>query len=287
MARRKVFVHVGLPRSGAGFLDAALAEHAGALAQQGVQHPATSADEMFRAAIEIRRDHRAWGYPRKAVEGTWAQLCRRAQKGEGDVVVSQELLATCTRPQIDLLLDGLAGFQVHVVITARGATGPDLASVVDRWSAAVKEPQRLHVLVVPTEGDAREAAWRGLGEIVGFDAALLPLPEPALPAHLVRSLVRAVDGPPASDDDLLERAERWRKALADGGYDVRGDTASLLPSDTGRPVALDDLLQETADLVAALVVEVGELREDNQVLTARTEKLEKKRAKLKRRLGQA
>ncbi|GAA1776318.1 hypothetical protein GCM10009795_022990 [Nocardioides hankookensis] len=287
MAKRKVYLHVGLPRSGAGFLAAALAEHAGALAEQGVQVPAASADEMFRAAIEIRRDHRAWGYPRKAVEGTWAQICRRAQTGQGDVVVSQELLATCTRPQIDLLLDTLAGLQVHVVVTARDAAGPDLAAVVERWSAAVKEPQRLHVLVVPTEGDAREAVWRGLGEVVGFDAGRLPLPEPTLSTALVRSLIRAVDGAPASDDELLERAERWRKSLADGGYDVRGDTASLLPSDAPRPLALADQLQVTADLVAALVVEVGDLREENQVLTARTEKLEKKRAKLKRRLGKA
>ncbi|MFC6342276.1 hypothetical protein ACFP8W_09825, partial [Nocardioides hankookensis] len=78
-----------------------------------------------------------------------------------------------------------------------------------------------------------------------------------------------------------------RKSLADGGYDVRGDTASLLPSDAPRPLALADQLQVTADLVADLVVELGDLREENQVLTARTEKLEKKRAKLKRRLGKA
>jgi hypothetical protein len=289
MARRKVYLHVGLPRGGGGFLDAALAEHADALAEAGILHPAVTPDEMFRAAIEIRRDHRAWGYPRKAVEGTWAQICRRAHKGEGAVVLSQELLAACTRQQIELLLDGLSGFQVHVVITVRDSAGPDLAEAVARWSLAVKEPQRLHVLVVPTEGDGRAAVWHGLGEIVGFDAATLPLPEPTLSAHLVRSLTRGVDGPPVTEDELIERAERWRKALADGGYDVHGDSASLLPQPTAaaRPLGLDQQLQLTADLIATLLVEVGELREENQVLLARTDKLEKKRAKLKQRLGRS
>jgi len=285
MGRRRAFLHIGLPRSGGGFLDAMLLEHAEALAEVGVTAPATQADEMFRAAIEIRRDHRAWGYPRKAVEGTWAQLCRRAQKGHGDVVVSQELLATCTRPQIDLLLDTLTGFEVHVVITVREPRGPDLGEVAARWSAAVAGPQRVHVLVAPAAGDPREAIWRGLGELVGFDPTRMPLSDPRLPEHLVRSLARAVDGPPVSDDELLDRADRWRKALAEGGYDVRGDSADLLPGAGARALTHAERLEVATDVLATLVVEVGALREDNQVLAKRGEKLERKRAKLKRRLG--
>ena len=51
---------------------AALEQHRDALAEPGVTGPAKSADEMFRAAVEIRREHRAWGLRRKDVEGTWS-----------------------------------------------------------------------------------------------------------------------------------------------------------------------------------------------------------------------
>lgn len=375
MARKhRAFVHVGLPRSGGGFLDSALAEHAEALERDGVRHPAISTEEMFRAAIEIRRDHRAWGYERREVEGAWAGICRRAwraaSKAGGDVVFSQELLAACTPAQIALLLDGLTGFEVHVVVTARdpGAqmlaawagsveagrsvsfsrfrqrvmdperehdqagrfwAGQDLTEVLDRWGAAVGEPRRVHVLVVPAgDPDPRERVWRAFGDVVGFDAERLPLrgdgptgPGPAGLA-LMRRVNRAVDGrlsgrthravvrhylsegavtdgigTPALPADLhaalLEIGEGWRKSLADGGYDVRGDTAGLLPAppdpDAQLPddVPAEDRLSMATDTLANVLVEVARLREHNEALERRTAKLERKKRKLKRRLAAA
>ena len=169
MSKRTAFLHIGLPRTGGGFLGSALVEHAAALESAGLRHPAISTEELFRAAIEIRRDHRAWGYRRRDVEGTWADICRRAWKGKRDVVLSQELLAECTPEQVDLLLDGLHGFEVHVVVTAR--TDVDLGQVLAAWTPAVR-PDRAHLIVVP-EIDPEPAVWRAFGEIVGFDAAAL------------------------------------------------------------------------------------------------------------------
>lgn len=165
MAKRKAFLHIGPLGTGGGFLDAALAEHAEALEEAGIRHPAISAEETFRAAIEIRRDHQAWGYARREVEGTWAGICRRAWKGKRNVVISQELFADCSPEQVDLLLDGLHGFQVHLVLTS-----PDVPAA---WSPVIK-PERRHVIVVP-EMDPERAVWTAFGEIVGFDAAALPL----------------------------------------------------------------------------------------------------------------
>ncbi len=166
MAKRKAFLHIGPPQSGATFLESALAEHAEALEQAGIRHPAISAEEMFRAAIEVRRDHQAWGYQRREVEGTWAAVCRRAWKGKRDVVLSQELLSGCTPEQVDLLIDGLHGFQVHVLVTG----GSELPAP---WAPVVK-PDRLHVLAVP-EAEPEQAIWTAFGQVVGFDAASLPL----------------------------------------------------------------------------------------------------------------
>ena len=168
MAKRTAYLHIGPTQTGGGFLDSALTEHADELEAAGVLHPAISAEEMFRAAIEIRRDHKAWGYQRREVEGAWAEICRRARKGRTDVVFSQELLSACTAAQVDLLLDGLAGFEVHVVVTER-----EPGDVPEAWTHAIA-PERWHAIAVP-EVDAERAVWTTFGDIVGFDAASLPL----------------------------------------------------------------------------------------------------------------
>lgn len=369
MGRRTAYLHIGLPRTGGAFLDSALAEHAEALEAEGLRHPAISAEQMFRAAIEIRRDHKAWGYERREVEGTWAEICRRAQKGKGDVVFSQELLAACTAPQIALLLDTLNGFEIHLVVTARDPgtqmvaawagsveagrsvsftrfrqrvmdparehdqaqrfwAGQDLGAVLERWTAAVDGPQRVHVIAVPSgPDDPRQEIWSALGEIAGFDAAALPLAlDPATAPHpttiaVLRQVNRAVDGrlparaqrsvvrrylsegtvrdvpapaiPTDLHTDLRALGERWRKELADGGYDVHGDTADLLPA-ASEPTATqpDDVpaeerLSTATDVLANVLVEVARLREHNQALEQRNAKLEKKRKKLKERLAEA
>src|SRR5262245_1559400 len=97
MGKQKAFLIVGLPHTGVPLLTAALEQHRTALLEQGVRVPARSADEAFRAAVELRREHKAWGLRRRDVEGTWAGICRRAlkpAKTKGDtIVVGHELLA--------------------------------------------------------------------------------------------------------------------------------------------------------------------------------------------------
>jgi hypothetical protein len=290
MAKRKAYLHIGLPRTGGGFLDSALTEHAEALAAMGVRHPAISAEEMFRAAIEIRRDHQAWGYQRREVEGTWAEICRRAWKGRhDDVVFSSELLAACSPSQVDLLLDGLHGFQIHAIVTAREPgsqllpdwVGPDLGEVLQAWSPVIR-PDRLHVVIVP-DTDPEQAVWTAFGEIVGFDASKLRL-------AATWSATRPVPRRPYPD--LLEVGERWRKQLADGGYDVRGDTAALLPVEGGETVAAEvgDKVGEgvvSTGALADVLAEVTRLRRHNQALAERNAELERKKKKLKKRLAAA
>lgn len=177
MGRRTAYLHIGLPGSGGGFLEIALREHAAALAAQGVAHPVAAADEMFRAAVEIRRDHRRWGYQRRDVEGTWAEICRRVRKTRDRVLLSQELLASCTADQADLLLDTLAGTDVHLVVTARrpDVERHEFTQLTDRWRTAVGRRGHLHILVVPAYVEPLGWIWSELGELVGFDADRMPL----------------------------------------------------------------------------------------------------------------
>ncbi len=228
--KRKVFLHIGMPGGPGDFLEIALRRHWHALAALDVRNPATSAEETFRAAIEITREHRAWGYERRQVEGAWSTICRRAHQGRDTLVVTQPLLAGATSPQIELLFDGLAGFERHVVITAAapdawtmpGDPAHDLGCVLERWAASARRPERVHVLV--NHSDDRSAVWSAFGRTVGFGTASLSVDDLATPPTALPH-----PAPPERLTVLRTLAHSWIDQLSAGEYDVRGDVLDLLP----------------------------------------------------------
>ncbi len=170
--KRKVFLHVGLV--GDSSVEKALFTYRHALAELGMTVAAENAGETFLAAIEMTRTHKAWGYKRRDVEGTWAGICRRILKAKGtsDFVLSQPLLAGAAPEQIDLLVDQLPGLAVHVVLVARA--GDDITEPLGRWGKAVRKPERLHVIeFTPEQGS--DHVWRELGRTIGFGTASLSL----------------------------------------------------------------------------------------------------------------
>jgi hypothetical protein len=278
MAKQQAFLVVGLPHAGVPVLVAALEQHRDALAAQGVRAPAKSVDQVFRAAVEVRREHRAWGLRRKDVEGTWSQVCRRVHKHPEPAVLGHELLAGAGPDEIALLVDGLAGRRVHVVVVAARPDGRlglfpdelDLASVVDRWRHAVGAPERLHVVV--SDPAAPLGAWRALGRIAGFDADALELPDPAglevpVDAASLR-LIAESSGSHVDHAELVEIAEAWVDVVGAGGYDVVGDLRALVPVEAdadaghGAGAATYDAREEVLTrALAEAVAEVGRLRE--------------------------
>lgn len=294
MAKQRAFLHIGLPHSGGDLLDAALRRHASTLVDdrgRRVRLPARSEMEMFNAAVEVRRDHRAWGLRRKDVEGSWAALCRRAIKNKDTVVFSHHLLAGCTPDEIALLVDQLPGCAVHVVVTVgppdpRVALFPDdydLAAVLDRWSAAVRGPDRVHVVAV--DPDRPEDAWHAFGAVIGVDTRGLGLPAPPVPATdpaALRLLAESVEDL-ATYEDLTSVPEEWAKVVADRGHDVRGDLRALT-----RPPAAPDAsarLDTVAGALSETVAEVVRLRSRAAELEERNAKLRRKRLSLKQKLA--
>jgi hypothetical protein len=306
MTKQKSFLIVGLPHAGVPLLISALELHRDALAEHGVRAPAKSADEAFRAAVELRREHKAWGLRRRDVEGAWVGICRRALQPAGKngatVVVGHELFAGATQDEIALLVDGLAGTQLHVVVLAAVPDGRlglfpdelDLAGVLARWQPAVNSPDRVHVVV--TDPIDPGVSWRTLGALAGFDADQLPLPEPstvvtAADAATLR-LIAESSGVHVDHDELVEIAEEWGKVVADHGYDVIGDLRDLVPvrpagsTDPAR-AAYEDRIDILNGALSEAVAEVGRLREQLAQVQQRSAKLDKKRRKLGRKLAEA
>ncbi|WP_183094001.1 hypothetical protein [Nocardioides stalactiti] len=204
--KRKVFLHVGLPGAG-DVIEVALVHHRAALLELGIEVPTRSAEESFLGAIEMLREHKAWGYTRKEVEGQWAAICRRVLKGTQTTALSLPLVATASQAEIDLLLDTLPGLQVNVVVTA----GPDddLESVVAHWGRAVRKPEHLHVLRL--DDPSPEKAWKAFGRTAGFGTASLRLDD--VPAPVTARPVSSLDEARRAIERLERRnqsLERWR-----------------------------------------------------------------------------
>lgn len=360
MARRKAFVHIGLNGTGTAFLDGALATHAESLRESGLALAAGSAEEMFLAAVEITRDHRAWDLHRADVEGSWARICRRGVKAKADFLVTQDLLAGATKDQAALLLDGLAGLEAHLIVTVRDPastllgeweeatkagqsvsfrrfqervmdperahedastfwSAQELSEVLDRWAAQLK-PERVHIIVVPREGDTRGFIWESLGKITGFDAEALSLPGVGAASaslgrrelSVLRSVNKSIDGrisgqlrrtvlkrffaervlspsdaePPVVPadlyDDLLVLAERWSKKVADAGYDVHGTLDDLLPVKPDRKALPPDEVA-AKDQLQATTDALADVLVEVARLREHNERLEVRNAKLEKK----
>ena len=214
---QRVFLHVGVPKSGTTFLQSSLTQNRKDLRGAGVLYPGGQ-ERMFLAALDVRGAHKAWGRRRAEVDGSWDTLCRKARAFDGSTVISHELFAAASAHQVTAALTMLKGLEVHVVVTARdparqavaewqegikhgrrlrfeqfrrrvldGASdtdyarryraSQDLPDVIARWGASLP-PSRVHVVCCPQPDADPHLLWERFGDVVGFDAGRF---EPAGP----------------------------------------------------------------------------------------------------------
>jgi hypothetical protein len=202
----RLYLHVGLAKTGTTFLQTLLAENRPRLREAGFVYPFVRPEGMFHAAVEVRRDHARWGLDPAAIAGTWAALLERARQFDGAAVISHEILAGATAAQVEEAARRLEGFELHLVVTARdiarqvpahwqeavknGETfsfaeftrevlrepgapqselwnEQDLLGVVARWAPLV-EPERVNIVVCPRAGADRLELWRRFASAVGI-----------------------------------------------------------------------------------------------------------------------
>lgn len=168
---QRVFLHVGVHRTGTAHLQAELLRHRVALREAGVLYPG-SQNRMFRAAVDVRASHHAWGMRRRDVRGAWDDLCRRARLHDGATVLSHELFAAAARRQAVAALTMLAGLDVHVVVSTPDPTSAATLEALSHWAGAVP-PGNVHALVAPSGDAGNDVLWRRFADVVGFDPVLV------------------------------------------------------------------------------------------------------------------
>ncbi|HET6654196.1 MAG TPA: hypothetical protein VFH10_16285 [Nocardioides sp.] len=213
----RVFLHVGVPKSGTSFLQATLRANADRLAERGVWYPTQQHRGLFHAALELTGNHPGWGVPQQRVRGSWRGLCEQARRRGGTSVFSNELFSNVKAADVPAALAHLDGLEVHVIVTAR-----DLARQLPaEWQEGVKHgrglrfdeflsrvldadrshthatkfwrhqdladildrwgrhlsPERVHLVTCPPPGAPRDLLWQRFCSVVGVDPSSATIPE--------------------------------------------------------------------------------------------------------------
>lgn len=150
MARNKVMLHIGPDP----VRHADLVPHAAELSDLGHVVPPLDQEALDLAALEMLRAHKAAGLRRSDVEGRWAEVGRLAFRARTDLVISQPLLHQAQHGQVPLVLDALAGLDVHVMLTS----GSEDDSLRAPWVRDLG-PFHVHTMAAPTDaGDPARLA---------------------------------------------------------------------------------------------------------------------------------
>jgi hypothetical protein len=185
----------------------------------------------------------------------------------------------------------------------------DLAAILDRWGSVIPH-ERIHVLpMVP--GARAEDLWKRCVDVLGVEADGLPAPEEhrnrslgVVEVELLRRVNARLEGftsagdrghwirgylgqghvIPRSDErfrpgdatlqTLRDRAERSIEMLREGGYDVRGDLASLAGEAPSAGLRHPDDVSD-GELVAAAAQTIAAMLQDVRSLTRERQRLQR------------
>jgi hypothetical protein len=138
---RRVYVHIGAPKTGTTYLQDRLGRNVKELAAHDVHIP-TRAPLMssgmfhFRAALDLLGQD--WGGASGHADGAWDAMVRRVRRASGTSIFSHEILAAAAPEPVARLKQDLDGTELHVVYSAR-----DLARQAPAgWQESVKQGRK-------------------------------------------------------------------------------------------------------------------------------------------------
>ncbi|MEO7350580.1 MAG: hypothetical protein ABIR34_12900 [Marmoricola sp.] len=207
---RRVYLHVGTPKSGTSFLQDKLALNRAVLEQQGLDYLQTRRGTHFEPALDLIGVR--WAGEEKAARGQWDALVLEARKARRDVLVSHEILAAATPASVARAMASFPDHEVHVVVTARdlGRQIPaewqekvkhrgrrtfaeflkalhrsypgdepkmwfwkvqHLPRILATWGAGLP-PEQVHLVTVPPSGAPGDLLWERFSGVLGLDPSV-------------------------------------------------------------------------------------------------------------------
>jgi len=159
---RRIYVHIGEPKTGTSFFQHALWSNRARLAAQGIVLPGYSHGGHARASQDLREVQWRAGDPADPWTGEWDVLTSQALRAPDAAVISNELLAACNPRQADRAVRSLHPAEVHIVVTVR-----DFATLLPaEWQETVKcrgtvpwEQWLDGVIDAATDPDRRRRLW--------------------------------------------------------------------------------------------------------------------------------
>ncbi len=202
MARR-VFIHLGLPKTGTSYLQSILWSSRPRLESDGLLLPGDERRDHLWASRVVREDPNLAAAPTKH-RTAWSRLSKQIRRWKGDALVSHEFFAAASADQAKAMIADLGSVEVHLIATAREPLGLftaswqeslknrrttplasygrsvsentnaiwnwrtlDLRLVLQRWAPHVPAGQ-VHVVAMDT-GAERIALWRDFASVLGLD----------------------------------------------------------------------------------------------------------------------
>ncbi|HSJ21590.1 MAG TPA: hypothetical protein VK964_13535 [Nocardioidaceae bacterium] len=207
---KRLYMHVGLPKSGTTFLQARMAANRDRLLrEEGILYPSPEQVSVLHAALEVRGSHGTRGFSAEKVAGSWERLTTLVRAHDGTSVVSHEHFSGASVQQIAAARERLEGLEVHVVVTARDP----VRQVPAMWQESIKngatrnfERYGRQIMADLESGEHSRGFWSAqeLTEVLRRWGTLAP-PERM---HLVTA-------PQAGGDPL----ELWRRFAGVVGFD--------------------------------------------------------------------
>lgn len=288
--RPRLFVHVGLPKTGTTQLQSVLWANRRRLRRREVLYPGRRSSAHWLAARDLL------GSGAADVAGAWPALVEEVTTAQAPTsVVSHEMLAALRERRITRLLRDFAGFEVHLVLSLRDfsrvvaatwqeraknreiegwpdylhavAAGPDAGHgfwrlqnaplVLESWSKQIPA-ERIHVVTVPPLSADRLLLLRRFSQVLGIDPDRLAIPAAEANQSLGAVEVALLQRVNAASGDLdTETYRRWvKRHLAQTVLARRPDQLRVVLPQSARPwvEAETERIRSTVERIGCTVV---------------------------------
>lgn len=245
---KKVFFHVGAPKTGTTYLQQVLFQNRERLATNGVLYPYEDFGQSFRSMQDFRAA--GWGAQGPGrFAGEWDAVAGRTRDWTGSaVIISNELLGGAAPERIAAGVESVLPADVHVVFTAR-----DLArQLVSDWQEHIK-----HKHTVTLEQFVDDLIEHGLDAPAPFGELFWGMHDPV---HVLRRWAGVV---PAANIHLITvpqpgapRDRLWQRFCA-----VTGLAPGAYETETERSNASMGVAE--TELVRRMNIEVRDIRQED------------------------